>query len=336
MTALKEYARLESTGLWRPDPQAQRREVGISFGDATLVISDNAGRPLAHWSLAAVNRENPGTVPALFTPDPDAREDLEIADETMIDAIEKVRRAIARARPRPGRLRALGVITAVAGLAALGVFWLPGALMDQADRVVPAVKRTEIGGVLLGHVQRLTGQTCRGRLGSQALAALHEKVIGSDGTAVVVPSGPATPLYLPGGIIVLTRAMVEDTEDPAVVAGHMLAAAAQGDAKTPLRQLLEQAGLGATVRLLTTGDVPPDQLRAYAEALVAAPPGRAPDTTLLRRFEAAQIPSTPYGYAIDVTGESTLGLIEADPMAGKETPPLMSDGDWISLQGICS
>ena len=51
MTALKEYARLESTGLWRPDPEAQRREVAISFGDATLVIADSAGRrwPIGRW-----------------------------------------------------------------------------------------------------------------------------------------------------------------------------------------------------------------------------------------------------------------------------------------------
>ena len=50
MTALKEYARLESGGLWRADADAQRRDVIVSFGDATLVISDSAERALAHWS----------------------------------------------------------------------------------------------------------------------------------------------------------------------------------------------------------------------------------------------------------------------------------------------
>jgi hypothetical protein len=38
---------------------------------------------------------------------------------------------------------------------------------------------------------------------------------------------------------------------------------------------------------------------------------------------------------LDTTGESVLGLIEADPYAGKVPPPLISDGDWISLQNIC-
>ena len=40
MTALSKYDRLEASGLWRPTPQDQRREVVVSIGDATLVISD--------------------------------------------------------------------------------------------------------------------------------------------------------------------------------------------------------------------------------------------------------------------------------------------------------
>ena len=55
-TALTEYARLESGGLWKAGPDAQRREVVVSFGEATLVLSDTAGRPLTHWSLPAVER----------------------------------------------------------------------------------------------------------------------------------------------------------------------------------------------------------------------------------------------------------------------------------------
>ena len=87
MTALKQYDRLEATGLWRPAPQEQRREVVLTFGDATLVISDNAMRPLTHWSLAAINRSNPDERPAVFLPGPDAAETLEIDDQVMIEAI---------------------------------------------------------------------------------------------------------------------------------------------------------------------------------------------------------------------------------------------------------
>jgi len=46
MTALSKYDRLEATGLWRADPEAQRREVIVSIGNATLVIADINDRHL--------------------------------------------------------------------------------------------------------------------------------------------------------------------------------------------------------------------------------------------------------------------------------------------------
>ena len=337
MTALKEFARLESGGLWRADPQAQRREVTVSFGDATLVISDNAGRPLTHWSLPAVERLNTGERPALFTPSPDAIETLEISDDMMIDAMEKVRKTVKRRRSKPGRLRSLGIVATLGTIAALGVFWLPDALIREAQNVVPPVKRAEIGATLLGHIQRVTGQTCRSRLGSDALAKLYARALGPDagGQAFVVPSGPDTAIYLPGGLIVMNRDLIEDTEDPAVVAGHIIAAAAQARETVPLQALLEDAGIATTFSLLTTGDIDGDVLRRYGETLFAAPKAPADEGILLDLFTAAELPSTPYAFAIDVTGETSLGLIEADPMQGTTPPQILSDADWISLQGIC-
>jgi hypothetical protein len=338
MTALNEFSRLESGGLWRPDPQAQRREVVVSFGEATLIISDTADRPLTHWSLPAVERLNAGERPAIFTPAADAIETLEISDDLMIDAMEKVRKTVKRRRSKPGRLRNIGLLCAAAGIGALAVFWLPDALIQEAQNVVPAVKRTEIGAKLLGHIQRVTGQTCRSPLGTQALADLHARALGPDagGQAVVVPSGPETAMYLPGGLIVMNRDLIEDTEDPSVVAGHIIAANAQARTRDPLAALLDSAGIGITFTLLTTGDINNDTLKTYAETLFANPPDRASDDVMLPLFAQANLSSTPYAYAVDITGETTLGLIEADPMIGRDRNPLLSDTDWISLQGICS
>ena len=107
MTALKEYDRLEATGLWRETPDTQRRDVLVSFGKATLIISDKSDAALAHWSLPAIERLNPGVRPALFCPGPDAVEELELSEPALIEAIEKVRKTVARARPRSGRLRGM-------------------------------------------------------------------------------------------------------------------------------------------------------------------------------------------------------------------------------------
>jgi len=337
MTALTEFSRLESGGLWRVDPDAQRREVTVALGEATLVISDTAGRALTHWSLPAVHRLNVGERPAVFTPASDAIETLEISDDIMIDAMEKVRKTVKRRRSKPGRLRNAGLLALFAGIVALGVFWLPDALIDEAQSVVPPVKRSEIGATLLGHIQRVTGQTCRSTLGAQALATLHRDALGPDagGQVVVVPSGPETAVYLPGGLIVINRDLIEDTDDARVVAGHIVAAAAGRRVQDPLVGLLQEAGIGATFTLLTTGDLEDVTLRDYAETLFANPPARPADDVLLPMFADAQIPSTPYAYAIDVTGETTLGLIEGDPMENLQSRTLLSDAEWISLQGIC-
>ena len=46
MTAIKEFERLESLGLWRDLKDSQRREVVVSFGESTLVLSDINNRPI--------------------------------------------------------------------------------------------------------------------------------------------------------------------------------------------------------------------------------------------------------------------------------------------------
>lgn len=337
MTALKEYARLESTGLWRDTPDEQRREVGLSFGEATLVITDTAGRPLTHWSLPAISRLNPGKLPALFSPDPDATETVEISDELMIDAIEEVRKTLARALPRPGRLRQTVGGLIVIGCIALGVFWLPGALTRQTLSVVPPIKRSEIGATLLGHLQRLTGASCRDPLGTQSLAKLKDRVLGADapGQILVLPSGLDQPVYLPGGIILLTQEMVEGTADPYVVAGHVLTAALSRAEADPLEPVLADAGFSTTLRLLTTGDIPSEALQDYATKLVISPPPRAGAEVLGPGFETARVPLSPWAYSIDPTGETVIDLIEADRLSNQDLPIILSDGDWVSLQNIC-
>ena len=90
MTALDKYQRLEATGLWRETSEVQRREVIVSMGDASLTISDLQDRPLTHWSIAAIERANPNKRPAVFHPDADPSETLELGDNEaeMIEAIE--------------------------------------------------------------------------------------------------------------------------------------------------------------------------------------------------------------------------------------------------------
>lgn len=338
MTALTEYERLESGGLWRADADAQRREVTVSFGNATLVIADMADRPLAHWSLPAVIRLNPKQMPALFSPDEDGTEQLEIDDELMIDAIEKVRGALDRSRPQPGRLRfalSLGVLACFAGAA---VFWLPDALTRQAVSVLPDTKRAEIGATVLGQMQQLTGPRCKDPEGTQALARLHTRLFGRDaeGQIIVLPELRQIAAALPGGIIALNRRVIENADDPAVPAGYALAAKLSQDKADPMTSVLKTVGLRTTVSLLATGDIAANTLSSYSRRMVDAEPDFADAARMIAAFDAAQIPTAPFAFARDDSGQTVAALIAGDSYAERDEPEILSDADWVRLQGICN
>lgn len=336
MTALNAYARLESSGLWRPAPDAQRIDVGLSFGKATLVMTDAAGRPLAHWSLPAIQRLNPGVAPALYSPDPQAVETLEIEDETMTQALEQVRVGTTP-RDRPGRVRFSIGLGLLAALVLLCILWLPGALVRQTTSVVPQVKRTEIGATLLGHMQRIAGPTCRNPLGTAALGALKDRLIGPDapGQIVVVREGLVAPTVLPGRIIALPMSVIAATDDPNVVAGHTLAAILTADVIDPLERVLGDAGLGATFRLLTTGDIPDDSLDDFAATLAATPSPLTTAENLAPGFATARVPVTPWAYNLDPSGDTIDDLLSIEWPGAPEAAPILIDDQWISLQGIC-
>ncbi|PWK56286.1 hypothetical protein [Roseicyclus mahoneyensis] len=334
MTVLEQYKRLETTGLWREAPDAQRREVVVALGDATLMISNMAEVALTHWSLPAIARLNPGRQPALYAPGADTEERLEIEDPDMIAAIEMVRSAIEKRRPHPGRLR-LWVGTGMgAVLLGLGIFWLPDALTRQTVALLPPASREAIGNRMLQEIGRLAGPICTNPRGSVALGRLSRRVFGEGAPprVAMLPASIPDTLALPGGILVANAALVEDHETPEVLAGYLLAEDARRAGADPMLALLTDAGLGVTFRLLTTGEIDSAPLHAHAASLLSRESPRVPDDMLLARFGAAQISAQPYAFAQDITGETVLALIEAS----RGTPaPLLGDADWISLQDIC-
>ena len=341
MTALKKYARLESTGLWRDGAQGQRREVIVRMGEATLMLTDpRSEQVLSHWSLPAVMRLNPGARPALYAPGEDAAEELEIADDEMIAALKAVQSAVRAATPRPGRLR--GGLTAGVTLAilAVAVWVLPGVLVRHTASVVPAAKRAEIGQRALDDITRLTGQPCDGAMGLPALARLSERIFGAEDTPIlyILPEGLSHPAHLPGGVILLPRNLAETGEDAQALAGAALAEDVAAAATDPMLDILDHAGLVGTFRLLTTGELPPEALDGYGEVFLRRDAALPSVGTLAAAFEQAQIPMTPYARALEGMGLSAgaQALEAADPFKGLIPAPLLSDSDWVALQSVCS
>ena len=336
MTALDDFQRLECPAIWSGATDAQRRDVVVSIGKATLTIYDLQDNPVAHWSLPAIERINPGEEPAKYRPGPDALEALEITDDTMVQAIAKVQSAVRKRQPHPGRLR-LGLISgSVAVIAALTVFWLPSAMVRYTASVLPAPKRIEIGEQLLTKIRRVSGKPCDSTLGLQSLRRMQTRLFGeTTGQIVVLSGGVQEAQHLPGQIILLNRSLVEDPEEVDVATGYAIAESIRAGKRDPMVSLLDEVGLVASFKLLTTGNIPDIALEKYAETLLIKKPDRISDSDLLAEFQKRDIPSSPYAFSVDVSGETTLGLIEADPAIGQNTNPILDDADWVSLQGIC-
>jgi hypothetical protein len=336
MTALNEFVRLEASGLWIGSPGAQRQDVILSMGKASLTVYDRGERPLAHWSLAAVTRLNPGQRPALYAPDPKALERLELDDDTMIRAIERIRKAVDRDRPHPGRLRFRLTLLVSIGVALLALVWLPGAVVRYAAQIVPDAARMSISDDLLGRLQRVAGRPCSDAEGTRALNALVQRLQPALPAGVLVLRGAIRDsAHLPDGTILLNRTVVEDVENPEAAAGYALAEAERMQGREPFRELLDASGLMATLQLMTRGALPEETLDAYAETLVTTRPEPVPAPELLARFAAAGVSSTTYAYALDISGETTLALVEGDPVVPGSAAPILSDDAWVALQGIC-
>ena len=82
---------------------------------------------------------------------------------------------------------------------------------------------------------------------------------GSVGQIVIMPLAGADVVALPGHILVVDAGLIAEVDDPAVVAGSLLAGElVAGD---PLEPILDAGGFASVVRLLTTSDLPRDVLK---------------------------------------------------------------------------
>jgi len=340
MTALEKYARLEGPGVWRAGPQAQRRDVVVSLGESSLILTDSRStQALSHWSLPAVQRMNRGASPAVFAPSAEAGgESLELEDPLLIEALETIRAALS---PRPPRrwLR-LGLLGGLAALVVAGVIWLPGVLVERTAAIIPEAARAQIGADALADLTiSAAGQrVCADPEGRQALTLLRNRVLGSDWRVVVVAGMPGfQAAHLPGRLVVLGDDLVSRLDSGEALAGWLLAEAQAASARDPLLDALHHAGTRATATLLTTGALPESALEGFVMRRLAMPPAVPQAAALGEAMDALGI--SPVAYALSLT-ESQAALIQdlADrPVAaGRTSGRILSDGEWLTVQSICT
>jgi hypothetical protein len=332
MTAIKEFERLEALGLWRDRKEAQRREVVISFGDSTLVLSDINNRPITHWSLAAIEHAGSGDEGTIFTVDDQGEETLEIEDPTMIAAISKIRAAIDARRPHPGRLRVFLGAGVLIAFILFSLFWLPNALTRYAAGIIPDSKAVEIGDALIKSIQKTTGSACSTPAGERALRRLEDRVIGAPSNRIrIIEMGSRPSLHLPGGNILLNNRLVVQQTDANLLAGYAIMERAAEDEKAPLLALFKSIGIRKTLNFLGTGNIDNNDLEVFADARLFGPLAYPSAETMLELFKVAEVPRTQYA-----RDANRLDLLEEPDLAPEQYEPILNDNDWVNLQEICA
>lgn len=339
MTALTEFQRLEAQGSWRETPDARLREVIVSVGDATLVLSDpKSERPLSHWSLPAVVRLNPGKMPAIYAPGADSGDEtVEIDDPLMIQSIERVHRAIETHRAHPGRLRGGLTLLAVLAMFTALIVWLPDAIIRHAAHIAPPAQSRDMGLALMADMEKSTGAVCLRNSGQTVLDWLAPKLLSDQAVIHVLPSPIGGARRLPGEVYVLGLDLLQGEPGPEAAAAHLIAASLAVDDATLRQSVLEKSGLVVSLRLMTLGHLPRDAVAGQAEAVLAAPAPRPADADLLAALAARNVPAAPYARSIDPTGQAVLPLLENDPFRNAPPArPLLTDEQWLALQQICA
>ncbi|MCB1372169.1 MAG: hypothetical protein KDJ83_14855 [Rhodobacteraceae bacterium] len=326
-TALDRYLRLEATGFWREAPGAQPREVIVSFGRTTLLLSDLEERPLAHWALAGTQAIEQRDGATIFATGPETGETLAIRDRDMIEAIAAVSRAAERARPRaapPPPRPVLGPLLALAALVALLAYG-PGLIRGQAERMVPPELAEEIGEHMLIGLMETGGELCSAAEGLRALGRIVERLAPAAGPRIaVLDLGEAPVAALPGDLLLISRGAIADAPSPEVIAGWIALAAG----RAPLDTLMRSAGLFGDLAFMVTGRLGEATLgRAAAAAL--RPPAPEEIAAAMQRLQDAGIDPVPFAVAAGGIDPS------ARPLPEGGSPPLLDAPDWTALKGLC-
>ena len=167
--------------------------------------------------------------------------------------------------------------------------------------------------------------------------ALERRLFGAATASqiIVVPARLGRAVALPGGLILVDDAMLARVDDPVAFAGSILVAHAARIERDPLAHVLDHIGLPNTLRLFTRGEISEDLLRGYASSVLMAPTQTPEIDLVIATFDAARVPSTPFADHLAAMGTPSPALITRDPWKDTATPAVLSDQDWVALQGIC-
>jgi hypothetical protein len=326
MTALEKYVRLEAEALWSESSGAEPRSVIVSFGNATLVITDISDAPITHWSLATtriVGREGDTVI---YAPDDSGQETLHVSDPFLVEAIREVT-ASAVKPPPPGKVRKrLPVwIPLVIALLAISLLWLPAKIRTWVAGNVSSEQAELISTEIL---ERMDLPKCQEPRASQALTNLEALVLMPADPAVIIADLPVAGIaILPDARTILDVSILGDAPSADAFAGWLALAANLPERADALDNLIEKADTGRALSFAFTGNLSEDELEQMAEETTTSTvvPNPKGFQAAIGRLKAAGIAVEPFRSSLNLPAEDEMGPFR----------PALDDQDWQALQRIC-
>lgn len=339
MTALERFIRLEALGSWRQTPQAEPREVVVSFGNATLILRDMHDAPLGHWALNATHVIASTETGTTYATTDDADETLVIADFEMIRAIAAIS---AHKSPRLQRRSPPGWFYAALAVSLVAVvLWSgPDLLRRYTATAIPGAQSERIGAAMLTEIVALQGRICQNPTALPAVEKLLQRLFPGDASwrLHVLPMNARPSASLPGGHVLLNKAVLDALIEPDELAGYIALEAARASAGAPLTTLLRDASLGVSLGLLLRGQLDAAVSRQTSQRILAGTglPETRYDAAALAILAAARIDTRPFAWALARSGadDARASGFDLPPPAGASAA--LADQDWVALQDICA
>lgn len=337
MISNAKFVRLEAPGYWRQNIEKPGRHVAVHLGDTSITLYSKSNVALGHWSLHGIRRIDGGGSPAIYAVDSSETEVVEISDETMIDAIEQWQNEKAAA-PKKFKFPVRGAVAALLALAvaaAIAHFAPREGPRLVASFVTPS-SREKIGERLFESLKPELARHCESEEGADALKKLAARLYPEDRVEIKIVDGlEPESAHLPGGTIVIDKGLLTRHDGPEAVAGHVLLEHLIMAENDPVARLIDKAGLPAAPNIVFESLIEDELLLDFFRSMQAEPrPPVAPEE-LLEQFRASGFSSTPFGLTFEGNREVADAAVESDPFKNATYQPLLSDGDWIRLQGIC-
>ena len=202
---------------------------------------------------------------AVYTPDTEGFETLEINDAEMVEAIAQVSRAAATVKRRTPWLRWVFLVFITAIIAAI-FYVTPSILRSQAVRMTGPESARKLGTDM---ITTLSVDICREPRADAAREVFQSRIFPDGRTLLVIVRNQPQARVFPGGIVVIDGKTLQTMQTPKELAALTTALTAQSE--TTFAQLFEDSSPRELFDYITSGKLSNERLAKAAQRIIDGP-----------------------------------------------------------------